>query len=199
MGLAAIAVLPLLVFGGGSVSAASSTINLKAGNGEAGYSVNEFLPNAATVMVGDVVHWDFPFTEPHTVTFGTPTGDPTVSPTPFPTAPVAYDGTGSITSGLIGTDYAPGPPGSVAQTSFEVQFTKAGTFPFFCAIHPNMTGTITVVASGTVSKQADLDAAAATSYAADLATLKAAAAAHTIADFLLTMLFTFDGGAMPHP
>jgi plastocyanin len=177
MGLAAIAVLPLLVFGGGSVGAATpTTIKLLAGNGETGYAVNEYLPNAATIMTGDIVHWDFPWTEPHTVTFGTPTGDPTVSPTPFPTAPVPYDGTGSITSGLIGTGYAPGPPGSVAHTSFEVQFTKAGTYNFFCAIHPNMTGTITVVDSGTVSKQSDLDAKAATDYAADLAQLKAAAA-----------------------
>jgi plastocyanin len=182
MGLAAIALLPLLVMGGGSAAAASATIKLKAGNGETGYAVNQYLPNAATVTTGDVVHWDFPWKEPHTVTFGTPTGDPTVSPTPFPTAPVPYDGTGSITSGLIGTDFSLGPPGSPMPNSFEVKFTKAGTFPFFCAIHPNMTGTITVVDSGTVSKQSDLDAAAATAYAADLATLKAAAASQKQTD-----------------
>jgi plastocyanin len=176
--LAAVAVLPLIAFGGASVEAAS-TIKINAGGGETGYAVNVFLPNAATVMTGDTIQWTMPWSEPHTVTFGQPPAnvDPTALPVPFPTAPVNYDGTGFITSGLIGTGYIPGPPGTPqGPTSFSVKFTKAGAYDFYCAIHPNMTGKITVVDSGTVSKQADLDAAAAATYSSELSAIKAVAA-----------------------
>ena len=176
LGLAAVAVLPLLAFGGASVSAAPATIKLKSGGGETGYTVNAFLPAAATVTTGDTVHWDFPWNEPHTVTFGTPTGDPTVVPSPFPAAPVPYDGTGSITSGLIGTNFPSAPGTTPGPNAYEVKFTKAGTYNYFCGIHPNMKATITVVDSGTVSTQAALDATGTADYTTALTALKAVAA-----------------------
>lgn len=178
VGLAVVAILPLIAFGGASVQAAS-TIKIKAGGGEPGYAVNVFLPNAATVMTGDVVHWDMLWSEPHTITFGQPPAgvDPTALPNPYPTAPVAYDGTGFVTSGLIGLGFIQGPPGTPqGPTSFEIKFTKAGSYNFYCAIHPNMTGKLTVVDSGTVSKQADLDAAGAATYATELSAIKGVAA-----------------------
>src|SRR5262249_40456269 len=157
---------------------APATIKIKAGNGEPGYAVNLFLPNAATITTGDIVHWDAPWSEPHTVTIGQPPAgaDPTANPVPFPTTPVVYNGTGYLSSGFISTGFQPGGPGTSTPTSFEIQFTKAGTYNIYCAIHPNMTSTITVVDSGTVSKQADLDATAASTYATELAAIKAAAA-----------------------
>lgn len=186
IGLALVAALPLLPMGGGASAATPTTYKLKAGGGETGYAVNEFLPNTVTILTGDIVHWDFTWNEPHTVTFGTPAGDPTVSPNPFPTAPVQYDGTGSITSGLISPTYPPGPPGTPHHTSYEVQFTKAGDYNFFCAIHPNMKGDVKVIDSGTTSKQADLDAAGATQYASGLAALKAAAQATSASPISVT-------------
>ncbi len=158
----------------------ATTINLKGGSGETGYSVDLYLPDSATVLTGTVVRWTMSWSEPHTVTFGVPpTGqDPTINPNPYPTAPVPYDGTGYLTSGLIGMNWPSGPPGTPqGPTTFAVQFTKPGSYSFFCAIHPNMKGTITVVSSGTVSKQADLDAAGAATYATELAAIKAVHAA----------------------
>jgi plastocyanin len=176
LGLAAVAVLPLLAFGGASVSAAPATIKVKAGNGEKGYTVNAFLPAAATVTTGDTVHWDFLWNEPHTVTFGTPAGDPTAVPSPFPAAAVPYDGTGSITSGLLGTNWPSAPGTTPGPTAFEVKFTKAGTYNYVCAIHPNMKAAITVVDSGTVSTQGALDERGTVDYTTALTALKAVAA-----------------------
>jgi len=200
MGIAALAAVPLLALGGtamadtptatatatGSATATGTAtttttpttptiIDLQAGGGETGYSVDLYLPNTATVLTNTVVRWTMPWAEPHTVTFGNPgAADPTALPNPFPTGPVPYDGTGYITSGLIGKGYIPGPPGTPqGPFSFEVQFTKAGSYDFFCAIHPNMTGTITVVDSGTVSTQAALTAAGQSTYATELAAIKA--------------------------
>lgn len=186
IGLALIAALPLGAIGGGASAATPTTYTLKAGGGETGYSVDEFLPASITVLTGDIVHWDFTWNEPHTVTFGTPTGDPTVSPDPYPTAPVPFDGTGSITSGLISPTYPPGPPGTPHHTSYEVQFTKAGDYNYFCAIHPNMKGEVKVVDSGTTSTQAEIDAAGASQYATALAALKAAAQATAAAPISVT-------------
>ncbi len=173
MGLAVVAVLPFIAFGGAAVQAAS-TITMAAGGGEPGYAVNIFLPSTATVKTGDTIHWTAPWKEPHTVTFGNPgANDPTAPSTPAGTA-ATYDGTGYVSSGFIGTDFVFGPPGTPpSPDSFDLTFTKAGTYDFFCAIHPLMTGKITVVDSGTVSTQAELDAAAKAASDPALAGLKA--------------------------
>lgn len=176
LGLAAAAAVPLMLMGSASAAtptpATPSTVTLKAGGMEGLELVNLYLPNAVTVHTGDIVKWTVTTLEPHSITFGPPpAGDPTEMPDPFPAQPVAYDGTGSINTGLIGPAMGP-----TAPTSFEVKFTKAGSYAFSCVIHPNMTGTVTVVDSGTVSKQADLDAAGAATYATELAALKAAVA-----------------------
>lgn len=171
-GIAAVAALPFVATGGSAGAAA--TYNLKAGNGETGYAVNMFLPGAVTINTGDTVHWSFPWKEPHTVTFGTPVGDPTVTTSNVTNASATYDGTGYISSGLQGPEYPPGGPQS--PTTFDVKFTKAGTYSYFCAIHPNMKGTVTVTDSGTPSKQADLDAAGTSAYTDALTALKAVAA-----------------------
>jgi len=85
-------------------------------------SVNfRFQPESQTVNVGDVVRWTFAG-EPHTVTSG---------------APGALDG--RFDSGIRD-------PGA----SFQVTFATAGTFPYFCQIHPEqMVGTIVVEAATT--------------------------------------------------
>lgn len=80
----------------------------------------EFQPESRTVMAGDVVRWTFAG-EPHTVTSGT-SGAPD----------------GGFDSGIKD-------PGG----SFQLTFDSAGTFRYFCQIHPEqMVGTI-VVSVGT--------------------------------------------------
>jgi len=154
---AAFAILPNLA------SAAANTITVRAGGGEVGYAVNVFLPDDITVKTGDTVTWDFPWLEAHSVSFGTPPGNPDTFGDPGqPT--LVFDGVTSFTSNLL------------VQTTFSVQFTKAGSYTIFCQIHPLMTATVTVVDSGTVSDQDDLDATAEATYQDSLAALKDLAA-----------------------
>jgi plastocyanin len=144
-------------------NADANTINARAGDGEPGYAVNVFLPNDITILTGDTITWDFRWLEPHTVAFGTPTGDPTVPSNPDDTV-VAFDGETFFSSGLV------------AQTTFSVQFNKAGSYTIFCVIHPLMTGTVTVVDSGTADAQDDLDTNAEATYQDSLQALKSLAA-----------------------
>ncbi len=76
----------------------------------------QFVPASITVSVGTTVTWTNSDTAPHTAT-----SNPGVSP--------AFD-TGTIN---------PGGSGSVT-------FNTPGTFGYFCAIHPQMTGTVVVTA-----------------------------------------------------
>ena len=122
---------------GARPAAAAGTITVRAGDGEPGYAVNEFLPASVTIMQGDTVHFPFPWPEPHTITFGQPTGDPTIPSFPGQST-VTYNGTGFLTSGFI---FGP---------EFNVQFTAFGTFPYSCVIHPGMAGAVTVLAPGDV-------------------------------------------------
>lgn len=80
-----------------------------------------FDPESQTVNVGDAVRWTFAG-DPHTVTSGPP-GAPD----------------GRFESGIKS-------PGG----SFQLTFTSAGTFPYYCQIHPEqMFGTIVVGAGAT--------------------------------------------------
>lgn len=85
-------------------------------------SVNfQFQPQSRTINTGDVVSWTFAG-DPHTVTSGAP-GSPD----------------GRFSSGIKD-------PGG----SFQVTFNSAGTFPYFCEIHPEqMIGSIVVAGGST--------------------------------------------------
>jgi len=84
-----------------------------------------FQPESRTVKVGDTVRWTFKG-DPHTVTSGAP-GSPD----------------GRFDSGIVD-------PGG----RFEVRFVTAGTYRYFCQIHPEqMTGTIVVTAEPTPTPQ----------------------------------------------
>jgi plastocyanin len=83
-----------------------------------------FQPNALTVHVGDKVTWTVTqaISDPHSVTSG--------SYKDASTAGKVFD------SGIKLKNNG---------DSFSFTFTSAGTFPFFCAVHPDtMSGTITV-------------------------------------------------------
>lgn len=130
--------------------------------------INEFFPAKQTVKVGQKVTWTFDGSA-HTVSFNVPKYFPifTVSEktrkvtwNPKSYEPVGWDlpkpnfdegpfseepshvdagewdgGGGFHSSGAIG------PP-----STFSVTFTKPGTYPYACVLHPQMVGTVTVKA-----------------------------------------------------
>jgi plastocyanin len=99
-----------------------------------GFAVMRFIRTHAVVHVGESVSFAVAGPgAPHTVTFGQePAGLGILQPSGDPTH---YAG-GDLNSGVI----APGAP-------FVVTFTKAGTFPYICAIHDGMgmVGDVTVL------------------------------------------------------
>jgi plastocyanin len=107
-------------------------------------AVLEFMPEKVTVKTGTTVNWKIAGPEPHSVTFVPPgtkvppstETDPTLfGPTP-PTGP--YDGTTLVNSGVL-------PQGETQQVQqFSMSFGKTGTYTYYCVLHPNMVGTITV-------------------------------------------------------
>ena len=167
-GLVAAAIGAFALTGAGgavSANAQANSVKVNAGNGEPGYAVNAFLPDSITITTGTTVSWQFPWIEPHTITFGTVTA--TTKPSP---SPATYDGTGVLTSDLTFGN----PNGSVPP--FEVKFTKAGSFKYSCEIHPFMTGTVTVVNSGNVDSQSTIDQRRTNNYVNRLGELKTIAA-----------------------
>jgi plastocyanin len=168
--------------------AGAATRNVFAGgdevvrNAPAGFSPNAFLRKTITVHVNDTVRWRFRGF--HTVTFPVkgkqPPGFTVATPNlvsgavdgagqPFwfngqlpvlvpnpvvaaPSAGTAYTGTRLRNSGLPATPPKP----------YSLKFTKTGTFAYYCAVHPGMTGTVKVVGSKTtVPTEAQNRAAAA--------------------------------------
>lgn len=110
---------------------------------DAKIAILEFLPEKVTVPVGTEVAWTWKGAEPHSVTFPEgnalpapgPPDEALFAPTP-PTAPI--DGKTMVNSGLQ-------PLGPSAPEPFKVSFETAGSFKYFCVIHPGMTGEVTVV------------------------------------------------------
>ncbi|MGN6160833.1 MAG: cupredoxin domain-containing protein [Marmoricola sp.] len=102
--------------------------------------VMRYIAPNVTINKGESVTFDMAKNTvpvPHTVTFGpepqapVPVGDPT-----------AWDGTGTLSSGII-LPPGFGPPGS---STYTVTFTKAGTYHYICMLHDTMgmVGTVTV-------------------------------------------------------
>jgi plastocyanin len=126
--------------------AAPSEVNLVAGLNDPkdpNVAVLEFLPQKAKVAKGTTVTWSIAGPEPHSVTFVPPgTAPPSVDkdPTLFaPTPPTGpYDGSTLVNSGVV-------PAGPTTQVQkFSMSFSKTGTYTYYCALHPNMVGTLQV-------------------------------------------------------
>ena len=167
--LPALALGLVALFGTASNQAqAASTITVKVGAGQPGYAVNLFAPGTVYIQPGDTVKWTFPWVEPHSVTFGKPTGDPLVL---VGGANPSFDGTSFISSGLV----FGGAPG----TDYSVSFPKKGSYAYVCAIHVGMTGSVVVQTAdlGQPDNQASVDARGAALIASSTAELKALAAA----------------------
>jgi plastocyanin len=86
-----------------------------------GLSNNAFQPNSVQVQVGDTVTWTNDDSQPHTVTSGI-NGQP---------------------DGRFDSSPNFNPLLASGQT-FEHTFTEAGEYPYFCLLHPNMVGTVSV-------------------------------------------------------
>jgi len=115
---------------------------------------NCFVPSTATVEVGAVVTWDNTDNAAHTATAGSAADGPS----------------GVFDSSLI-----------IAGGSFTYTADTAGTFDYFCMVHPWMSGTLIVedmaaAAAADAAEAAAADAAAADAAAAEAAAAEAAAA-----------------------
>jgi plastocyanin len=121
-------------------------------------AVLEFLPEKISVVTGEKVTWLIDGPESHSVTFVAP-GSPVPSTETDPTlflpsgTPTDYDGSTTVNSGLL--------PLATQTTgaSFSMTFSKAGDYTYYCVLHPNMTGTVTVGADD-INTQAEVNAAA---------------------------------------
>ena len=103
--------------------------------------VMRFIQPKATVHVGETVKFiNDGMGAPHTVTFGTPVGNP-IAPAGDPT---------NFTGGYLNSGFAL--PGS----SFSVTFNKAGTFDYVCILHAGMgmVGSVTVLPAATPAEPA---------------------------------------------
>jgi plastocyanin len=135
------------------------TVLVGAEDTSVGATVNAFFPDTVRIHVGDTVHWKRNAHEVHSVAFlaGIPI-PPLIVPAPpglpsplminpvaaFPTVPAngQYDGTTFANSGAIGPD-----PGLLQVQSFDLTFTKPGTYSYVCLVHGViMSGKIIVIA-----------------------------------------------------
>ena len=111
-----------------------------------------FVPGEVTIKVGDTVRWtDRTTGEPHTVTFlgGTEQPEDTlIEPQPsgppkliqnyqtfLPAGEASFDGTGYHNSGFLGVPPEIGQMFGLLGDSYELTFTKAGEYPYYCILH----------------------------------------------------------------
>jgi plastocyanin len=87
-----------------------------------GLTNNAFQPNPIQVSIGDTVTWTNDDSQPHTVTSGI-NGQP--------------DGRFDSSPNFN--------PLLASRQTFEYTFTEAGEYPYFCQLHPNMVGTVSVI------------------------------------------------------
>ncbi|MCC6381858.1 MAG: hypothetical protein IT304_05075 [Dehalococcoidia bacterium] len=160
------------VGGGASARADDATLKLRAGDGEPGYAVDSFLPANVTIITGTTLTWSFPWYEPHSVSMfqgAEPAGEP-----PAQTSGEFPNDTNVFHSGVIFGDPA-NPP------TVSVKFVQAGTYQYFCVIHPFQIGQVTVLDPGSAGatgadNQYSLDARGAAEYSSELTQMKAVAA-----------------------
>jgi len=97
----------------------SATVENAAGSSTPGCEPDCFIPSTVVITVGGTVTWENTDTAAHTSSSGTPQDGPD----------------GVFDSSLV-----------MAGASFSHTFDSAGTFDYFCMVHPWMTGTVIVEA-----------------------------------------------------
>lgn len=133
--------------------AQGDTLQISAGGQEGVAAIIRFFPESATIQVGQSVTWTVPKGfEPHTINLPLPKEgrpsefafmmdskkQPHVLPTDVLTANAKSGVEVSLDSNVQSGFLLPG-------QSFTLKFTKPGTYTYFCALHPNMFGTIIVL------------------------------------------------------
>ncbi|MFL5576766.1 MAG: plastocyanin/azurin family copper-binding protein [Gemmatimonadaceae bacterium] len=102
-----------------------------------------FTPHDVSVQTGGAVTWAFGSTA-HTVVFDAPAGN---NPPPTGGNPYNPDLVSARVARSAAVAGPPGAPADIGQTSnasVARTFSTAGTFPYHCSIHPQMTGQVTV-------------------------------------------------------
>lgn len=99
----------------------STTTKVSIVQGAASKTTDAFSPNPIRVRVGDTVTWTNNDSQPHTVTPGS-VGKPDGK----------FDSSPGLTTLLS------------SEQTFSHKFDAAGDYPYFCQLHPNMVGTISV-------------------------------------------------------
>jgi nitrite reductase (NO-forming) len=101
---------------GASGGNATTTNSVSIAPGSSSLTTDAYQPNPIQVSVGTTVTWTNNDAQPHTATSGE-----NVTPD------------GRFDSGIM----APA-------ATFDFTFTEAGEYPYFCLLHPNMVGTVSV-------------------------------------------------------
>src|ERR671922_811339 len=107
--------------GTGATGGSGATTGVSIVPGSSSLTDTAYQPNPAQASVGDTVTWTNDDTQPHTVTSGQ-NGQPDGK----------FDSSPNFNPLM-----APG-------QTFEHTFTEAGQYPYYCALHPNMVGTVSV-------------------------------------------------------
>lgn len=106
-----------------SVTNDGQNVDVSITNGSSTKTSDAYSPNPITINVGDTVTWTNDDSELHTVTSGTNA----TSDGKFDSSP-DYD------------------PLMLPGATFSHTFTEAGEYPYYCALHPDMAGTVIVAA-----------------------------------------------------
>ena len=103
----------------------AATVSAEIKPGSSSLTTDAMTPNPINANVGDTVTWINKDSTPHTIT----------------------SGTGGQPDGKF--DSSPNfNPLMAPQQSFSHTFESAGDFPYYCALHPNMVGTVIIAGSG---------------------------------------------------
>jgi plastocyanin len=104
-------------------------------------AVNRFSPETVSIKAGQTVTWtDGSPYMPHTISFQPPFKSPDEPNAFLPTGAKS----GSDFAGGVAHSGIFGPKAFLPVNGFSLTFTKAGTYPYLCLLHPGMAGTVQV-------------------------------------------------------